>query len=160
METKLNNVRFQLDFGMIPKIFYKDPVDFIVRSRRVKGEFICALYNRYYEVLNPMYFPDRPKHFVPGDFTVEEKAAHKLQFMRITLPSEHEGSLEFCTEYIIAWQKGFLGMKKPQLYAVERTPLGLRQLGAMHPDGTHSSLGQAGMAEENLAAIANAAFDK
>ena len=31
MNNKLNNVRFQLDFGMIPKIFYKDPIDFLKR---------------------------------------------------------------------------------------------------------------------------------
>lgn len=154
MDNKLNNVRFQLDFGMIPKIFYKDPIDFILRSRRVKGAFICALFNRYYEVLNPMYFPDRPKHFAPTDFTVREKTAHKLQFMTISLPAEHEGSLEFCRSYIIAWQKGIFSMKNPRLYAVERTPLGLMSLGAMEPDGTHTTLGQAGTEEENLAIIA------
>lgn len=160
MENKLNNVRFQLDFGMIPKIFYKDPVDFVVRTRRVKGEFICALYNRYYEVLNPMYFPENPKCFTPGDFTVGECVLGKAHFFIIGLPREHEGSLEYCTQFIVAWRNGVFGMKEPRLYAVERTPLGLLTVGAMEPDGTHTTLGEAGTEEENLALIAKAAFRK
>lgn len=160
MENKLNNVRFQLDFGMIPKIFYKDPVDFIVRTRRVKGEFICALFNRYYEVLNPMYFPENPKHFVPGDFTVRERTLGKAQFFIFDLPGEHEGSLEYCVQFIAAWRKGVFGIKTPRLYALERTPLGLLTVGAMEPDGTYTTLGEAGTEEENLALIAKAAFKK
>ena len=160
-ENKLNNVRFQLDFGMIPKIFYKDPVDFIVRTRRVKGEYICALFNRYYEVLNPMYFPERPKGFAPTDFTVREVSqGGGRRFLIIGLPQEHEGSLEYCVQFIAAWRSGVFGMKKPRLYALERTPLGLLTVGAMEPEGTHTTLGEAGSEAENLALIAKAAFSK
>ena len=160
-ENKLNNVRFQLDFGMIPKIFYKDPVDFVVRSRRVKGEFICALFSRYYEMLNPMYFPENPKSFSPSDFTVREISQGKGQyFMVIDLPSEHEGSLEYCTQFIAAWQKGIFGMKKPRLFALERTPLGIMTVGVMEPEGTYTTLGDAGSEAENLALIAQVAFQK
>lgn len=153
MENKLNNVRFQLDFGMIPKIFYRDPVDFVLRTRRVKAEFICALWNRYYETLNPMYFPENPKHFTPGDFSLREAVRGKLHFLIITLPRDHEGSLEYCTEYCIAYRKGPFGMKKPRLYALERNLGGFLTLGATEPDGTHTTLGPAGTEEENLALI-------
>lgn len=148
MANKLNNVRFQLDFGMIPKIFYRDPVDFILRTRRVKGEFLCALFNRYYETLNPMYFPENPKQFSPGDFTVREDRGMLL----IGLPHEHEGSLEYCTQYIILWKKGLFGPKNARLFALERGLGGIMTLGAMEPDGTHTTLGSAGTEEENLAA--------
>lgn len=160
MEHKLNNVRFQLDFGMIPKIFYKDPVDFILRTRRVKGDFICALFNRYYETLNPMYFPENPKCFTPADFTARERTLGKAQFFIIDLPGEHEGSLEYCVQFLLVWKKGVFGMKNPRLCAVERTPLGLRNVGAMEPDGTHTTLGEAGTEEENLAMIVKAVFEK
>jgi hypothetical protein len=154
MDHKLNNVRFQLDFGMIPKIFYRDPIDFVLRTRRVKADFICALWNRYFETLNPMYFPDHPKHFHPGDFTVREAARDKLHFLIITLPRDHEGSLEYCTEYYIACRKGLFGMKNPRLYALERNLGGVMTIGAMEPDGSHTTLGPAESQQENLALIA------
>ena len=153
MNNKINNVRFQLDFGMIPKIFYKDPLDFVLRTRRVKGDFICALWNRYFETLNPMYFPESPKHFTPGDFQVRESSAEKLQFFHITLPTDHEGSLEYCVAYIIAYRKGLFGMKAPRLYALERNLGGVVTIGAMEPDGTHTTLGRAGSEAENYALI-------
>ena len=153
MEHRINNVRFQLDFGMIPKIFYKDPVDFALRTRRVKGDYICALFNRYYETLNPMYFPENPKRFTPQEFPVRETGHGKLRFFIISLPGDHEGSLEYCKEYFIAWQKGLFGMKKPRLYALERNLGGVMTIGAMEPDGTHTTLGPAGTEEENLTLI-------
>ena len=154
MENKINNVRFQLDFGMIPKIFYKDPIDFVLRTRRVKGDYICALWNRYYETLNPMYFPENPKSFTSGDFTVREAAKGKLRFFLITLPEDYEGSLEYCKAYFIVWQKGILGIKNPRLYGLERNLGGTLTIGAMEPDGTHTTLGKAGTEEENLSLIA------
>lgn len=160
MENKINNVRFQLDFGMIPKIFYKDPVDFALRTRRVRGEYICALFNRYYETLNPMYFPENPKQFTPGEFPVRETAQGKLHFFIIGLPREHEGSLEYCTDFLIGYQKGLFGMKSPRLYAIERNLGGVFTVGAMEPDGTHTTLGKAGTEEDNLALIAAHALQK
>lgn len=112
MENKINNVRFQLDFGMIPKIFYKDPIDFVLRTRRVKTDYICALWNRYFETLNPMYFPENPKQFSSEDFTLREAVQGKLRFVLLALPDDHEGSLEYCTDYFIVWQKGIFGIKK------------------------------------------------
>ncbi len=160
MENKLNNVRFQLDFGMIPKIFYRDPIDFLLRTRRVKGEYICALWNRYFETLNPMYFPENPKHFSPDDFTVRETSGKGRSFLMITLPKDHEGSLEYCVEYIIAGKKGIFGMKSPRLYALERNLGGVMTIGAMNPDGTHTTLGHARTEEENLTLITGHAFEK
>lgn len=160
MESKLNNVRYQLDYGMIPKIFYRDPVDFVLRSRRVKGAYISALFNRYYELVNPVFFPDRPKTFRPEDFSVTESAAGRGRLLRITLPEEHEGSLEYCTEYVIAFGKGLFGVKNPRLYAIERNLGGVMTIGAMEPDGTHTDLGPGGTVEENLSRIAGTAFGK
>lgn len=154
MQSKINNVRFQLDFGMIPKIFYRDPIDFVLRTRRVKGDYICALFNRYYETLNPMYFPETPKSFAPSDFTVRESVSGGQHFLIISLPEEHEGSLEYCTEFIIAYRKGIFGMKNPRLFALERNLGGTMTIGAMEPDGSHSTLGIAVTEEENLAMIA------
>ena len=153
MANKLNNVRFQLDFGMIPKIFYKDPTDFVLRTRRVKADYICALFNRYYETLNPMYFPENPKRFSPGDFGVRETASGKENFILIRMPGDHEGSLEYCTDLIIAYRRGVFGIKAPRLFALERNLGGLITVGAMEPDGTHTTLGNAGTEEENLTLI-------
>ena len=158
--NKINNVRFQLDFGMIPKIFYKDPIDFVLRTRRVKGDYICALWNRYYETLNPMYFPENPKRFTPGDFAVREVDGKGRSFLILTLPGDHEGSLEYCVEYIIACKKGIFGAKNPRLYALERNLGGVMTIGAMNPDGTHTTLCTAGTEEENLAAVAGHVFQK
>jgi hypothetical protein len=160
MENKINNVRFQLDFGMIPKIFYKDPIDFVLRTRRVKSDYICALFNRYYDTLNPMYFPENPKHFTPENFCVRESVVGKLQLIIITLPQDHEGSLEYCLEHIIAYRKGIFGPKKARLFALERNLGGVLTIGAMNPDGTHTTLFRAGTEEENLALIAKAAAEK
>lgn len=154
MKNKINNVRFQLDFGMIPKIFYKDPIDFVLRTRRVKSDFICALWNRYYETLNPMYFPENPKQFTPRDFTIRDGAAGKLHYYHITLPKDHEGSLEYCTAYFVVWQKGFFGMKNIRLFGLERNLGGTMTIGGMEPDGSHSTLGIAGTEEENISLIA------
>ncbi len=160
MESKINNVRFQLDFGMIPKIFYKDPMDFALRTRRVKGEYICALWNRYFETLNPMYFPENPKSFTPEQFIVRETTADKLHYFLISLPEDHEGSLEYCTSLFVAYQRGIFGLKKPKLYALERNLGGIMTVGAMEPDGTHTTLGSAGTEEEHLKLIAAHYFQK
>lgn len=161
-DGKLNNARYQLDFGMIPKIFYKDPVDFTTRCRRAKSDYLCALFNRYYQVVNTVYFFDRPKKFRPSDFSQRETSpAGGKQLLHITLPTEHEGSLEYCTDYVIAFEKGLFGVKNPRLYAIERNLGGVMTIGAMEPDGTHTDHGPAaGTVEENLARIARIAFAK
>lgn len=153
-ENKVNGIRFQLDFGMIPKIFYRDPADFATRCRRVKGDYLCALVNRYYDMVNPVYFPDSPRQVRPEEFGFSVRKVPGGEILRIVLPPDRDGSLVYCTEYFITCPGGLFSRKKPRLYALERNLGGVMTLGAMEPDGTHTDLCPAGTPEENLAKIA------
>lgn len=134
----LNNARYQLDFSIIPKILFKDPTDFITRCQRSKGEYICALFNRFYEFANSVFFFDRPKHFDSDQFTLQErKLSDGRRMLHITLPSEHEGSLVYCTDYVILYEKKLFGVKNAASFTIERHLGGTVIIGSVDDQMNH-----------------------
>lgn len=154
-DGKLNNARYELDFGIIPKIFHKDPTDFITRCLRSKDGYVCAMFNRYYELVNKVYFLDNPKHFETNQFgLIKQRLSGGVQMAYITLPSEHEGSLVYCTAYAVVWQKGFFRFKNPRLFHIVRNLGGVMTVCTVDAEGNYTDHGPTtGTAEEDMARI-------
>ena len=138
---KLNNARYDLDLYMIPKIFHQDPADFIVRCQRTKGGYLAALFNKYYSVVNSVFFFDNPKHFDGKDFAVTEAApARGAHVLYLSLPSEHEGSLEYCVGFAITYEKKLFALKNPKFFAVVRRLGGVFRIGCVDAQGSFTDL--------------------
>lgn len=154
-DGKQNNARYELDFGIIPKIFYKDPGDFVTRCLRWKDGYVCAMFNRYYELVNKVFFPNHPKRFDPSQFALTESKIEGGRVIYITLPTEHEGSLVYCSAYAAAYRKGFFGIKDAKLFLIERSVLGTDCIGTMDPEGKHVNFGPVtGSIQGDIARIA------
>lgn len=152
---KLNNARYELDFYMIPKIFHRDPADFIVRCQRTKGGYLSALFNKYYDIANSVFFFNNPKHFSEADFTmVEAHPAKGQHVLYISLPTEHEGSLVYCTGLAIAYEKKLFTIKNPRFFLIERQLGGIFRIGSVDPEGNFTDhCDSSGTVEGDIALI-------
>ena len=157
---KLNNARYELDLYMIPKIFHKDPADFIVRCQRTKGGYLSALFNKYYDIANSVFFFNNPKHFQESDFTITEATPVKGQHVLcLTLPSEHEGSLVYCTGFAIAYEKKLFAVKNPRFFLIERQLGGVFRIGSVDAEGSYTDLcASSGNPVEDIPRIHSLAF--
>lgn len=139
----LNNARWELDVRMIPGIFHKDPADFIIRCRRHNDGYLCALFNRYYEIANRVFFFEDPKVFEKHQFSLtEDTLENGKRVICLSLPDEHKGSLNYCTDYVITYEKKLLSIQNPQFFTIERHFGGVYHLGTVDRSGNHRDLGE------------------
>lgn len=157
----LNNARWELDTRMIPSIFYKDPTDFIVRCRRQKDGYLCALFNRYYEIANKVFFFDDPKFFEKSQFVLTETDLDNGRtVLHLSLPDEHQGSLNYCTGYGIAFEKKLFTIRNPKFFTLERHFGGIFRLGTVDKEGNHTDLGEtSGDVQKDLETIGRIAAE-
>lgn len=158
----INNARWDLDTHMIPSIFYKDSADFIIRCRRHSDGYLCALFNRYYEIANRVFFLDDPKHFEKAQFSLtEHNPEHGGQVIRLSLPDEHKGSLNYCTDYVITYDKKLFGPQNAKFFTIERHFGGVYRLGTVDASGNHTDLGEStGTAEDDVAQLCRIAAEQ
>lgn len=159
---ELNNARYQLDTAIIPKIFHKDPSDFVIRCLRAKDGYLCALFNRYYDFVNPVFFIDSYKHFEVSDFSQTEHSFDgNKRILYIHLPTEHQGSLNYCTAYVFAYEKKFFGPKNAKFYTIEHQFGGGEHIGSVDKEGNHVDFGaSSGTKEGDIARIQEMAFQE
>lgn len=159
---ELNNARYQLDTAIIPIIFYKDPSDFVIRCLRQKDGYLCALFNRYYDFVNPVFFIENHKHFEISDFSqTEHDLGGKQQLLYIHLPTEHQGSLNYCTAYVFTYEKKFFGPKNVRFFTIEHQFGGGEVIGSVDAEGNHVSCGpSSGDKAEDIARIQKIAFQE
>lgn len=98
-ENEFDNVRYELDFIFIPKIFYRDKINFIKSLLNKKGIMFYEFFTRYYNMMNPVLYKSCPKTFRKDEFNVIEFAvSNSKHVLYVTLPN-HRGSRAYCTAY-------------------------------------------------------------
>lgn len=159
-ERKRAPVRHQLDFTVMPQLFYRDKEAFLKSALNKKETFFCDLFTQHYTWANPIYYPDSPRSFRESDFSLY---LHSLpggkNILYISLPEEHEGSTVFCTAYALTYQKGFLSHKNIRFFTVEESIMGTTCIGQVPAEGGHINCGPtAGTMDGDLELLEKIAF--
>lgn len=131
-----NHIQEGLDFEIIPKLVYYDGSRFIGNCITGKEEFICCLFNHYYEMMNPAYYQDDPKRFKPADFYVGMRCVgSNKQLLFVQLPDEFMGSLEFCRCYVVAYEAYNNQVQNLRFFCIQDSAYGWRRIGEVDCDG-------------------------
>ncbi len=155
-----NHVREDLDFEIIPNMVYNDGPKFSDNCLSGKEDFICYLFNNYYEMMNPIYYQDDPKHFRPVDFHVGIRhITSDKHLLFVQLPDEFMGSLEFCRCYAIAYETCDGQVKNQRLFCVQDSAYGWRRIGEVDCDGNSKFITRSsGNIAEEITQICTLAF--
>lgn len=120
-----NHVRQDLDFTIVPEMVYNNGQVFIENCLNWKEEFICDLFNQYYEKMNPIYYKDDPKLFSVNDFYVGHREINPgHHYVIVSLPDEFMGSREFCRAYVITYTEKQDKQENIQFFAVADSSYG------------------------------------
>lgn len=159
-ENEFDNVRYELDFIFIPKIFYRDKVNFIKSLLNKKGIMFYEFFTRYYNMMNPVLYKGCPKTFRKDEFSVIEFAvSNSKHVLYVTLPNEHRGSRAYCTAYAYTFEKTLFGFKNIQFFTVEQSIYNTNCIGTMTEDKSHLNFdGASNDVRENINRIAKIAF--
>ncbi len=156
-----NNVRYMLDFQVIPGIIADDGQTFILNLLAFEELFICDLFNRYYDQMNPTYFPENPKKFEIDEFTISTREyGGRNRITYVSLPSEFDGSILICRGYAFAYEKYGMRIDNIRYFTIEQSTVGTSCIGSMSNDGIHSNYGSQGKTiNETIEKIAAIAFE-
>ncbi len=155
-----NHVREDLDFEIIPKMVYNDGTKFIANCISGKEDFICYLFNHYYEMMNPVYYRDVPKRFKPVDFYVGMRCiGSNKHLLFVRLPDEFMGSLEFCKCYAIAYKTYEDQVQNLRFFCVQDSAYGWHRIGEVDRDGNSKFITRSsGNISEEINQICTLAF--
>lgn len=117
-----NNVRYELDFRLMPLLAENEGVDFINLILVSDGSVLCDVFNSFYDEFgNTSFFKDSPKHFTENQFTITEKDFDdEIKIVHISLPDEHEGSDIYCTAYVFVCYMENGEINSCSMYTVEK----------------------------------------
>ena len=157
-----NRVREDLDFTIIPDMVYANGPMFVENCLNWKEEFICDLFNQYYEKMNPIYYRDDPKTFRASDFNVGHREfSPGNHCIIVSLPDEFMGSREFCRVYVITYLEQQGKKEKIQLFAIADSSYGWLRIYQIAENGNKTILGHpTGKMSEDIELIIKAAFYK
>ncbi len=132
-----NNVRYKLDFRVIPSMFESKGTEFINMLRESRGSILCNVFNLFYDDFgNSTFFKDNPKHFTENQFVFTEKDfGNNLKIIHISLPEEHEGSDIYCTAYIFSCRMQNNKVQSCSMYTVEKSMGDMAFIGTMTNTG-------------------------
>ncbi|MDE6670610.1 MAG: hypothetical protein K2J36_09040 [Ruminococcus sp.] len=132
-----NNVRYELDFRLMPLMTENKGIEFINLIIVSRGSIICTIFNSFYdECGNSTFFKDNPKHFTEDQFVFTEKDfSNNLKIVHISLPEEHEGSDIYCTAYIFACHMEDNIATSCSMYTVEKSMGDMAFIGKMTDTG-------------------------
>ena len=140
----MNDVRYALDFRLIPELFYEEPGQFLKALEVGKEDFFAGLFNDFYAYANETVFADDPKMFAPDQFNVEKYMITASKFLYcVELPEEHEGSMVYCNAYFFVYDVGFLRPACFKFLTMETSIANTHAIGGMSEDlSTHINYGQ------------------
>ena len=120
---KKNNVRYRLDFKLMPSMVENHGLNFINKVLKQRGNAICKIFNSFYDEFgNHLFFIDNPKHFTEDQFVYTEKDFNSnLKIIHISLPEEHEGSDMYCIAYIFVCRMQNGKVQTCSMYTVEKS---------------------------------------
>ena len=155
-----NTVRKDLDFSYIPQMVYSDPCIFLKNCIRNKEKYICSLFNCYYTKYNPVYYPDDPKVFTPGDFRIFLKEIDdKKRILLLSLPEEFMGSSEYCAAYVLTYWLDDSKLTGLQFFTIEDTSYGWKTIGLISNNLERKRIARSsGKLDEDIRLIVDYAF--
>lgn len=155
-----NHVRQDLDFTIIPEMVYNNGQVFIENCLNWKEEFICGLFNQYYEKMNPIYYHDDPKLFRVNEFYVgHREISSGNNYVVVSLPDEFMGSREFCRAYVITYTENQGKKQRIQFFAIADSAYGRLRIYRIAENGEQIILGHAtGKLSEDIELIIRTVF--
>ena len=155
-----NHVRQDLDFTVVPQMVFNNGPVFIENCVNRKEEYICDLFNQYYEKTNPIDCRDDPKSFSVSDFYVghfEMDSANS--YVVVSLPDEFMGSREFCRAYIITYTERQGQKENIQFFAIADSAYGWLRIYRISEKGEQTIIGHpTGKLAEDIKQILTVAF--
>ena len=143
-------IRHELDFVLLPKLFYEDTKAFSKCFLLNTREMLAQIYNDVYKVVDKG--KPRPRTFAAEDFCAQWKPfgeGGQICYVTAPAPPADDGSHVYCTAYALVVTKALT-----RLYTVEKGFMGTTCIGYMDEAGNHVNLGDAGnTAEENISRI-------
>ena len=155
-----NHVRQDLDFTIVPEMVHNSGHVFIENCLNCKEEFICDLYNQYYEKMNPIYYRDDPKSFGVKDFYVGHREINSgNHYVVVSLPDEFMGSREFCRAYVITYTEHQGKKERIQFFAIADSAYGWLRIYRITENGDQIIVGHpTGKLSEDIELITKVAF--
>lgn len=139
-------VRAEIDFRLIPKLFYMNKDAFSMTFLNAPQRFLAQIYNDFYKRVTSTFF-QRAKYFSEKDFSVEIKTfPSNIKIVYVSLPPIEDRSPVFCTAYALV-----VCHKDTSFYTIEDSVLGTTCIGTIDEDGNHINYGPAGSSpKENM----------
>ena len=155
-----DHVRQNLDFTIVPEMVYNNGQAFIENCLNWKEEFICDLFNQYYEKMNPIYYRDDPKLFTVNDFYVgHREISSGNNYVVVSLPDEFMGSREFCRAYVITYTECQGKKERIQFFAIADSAYRWLRIYRITENGDQIILGHpTGKMSEDIELIIQVAF--
>lgn len=145
-----NNIRYHVDFDLVPSIYHKNPGEFALSFSANAEEMLANIYTYIYSHIKPDHFWQRRPKFSKTDFQVlRKKYPDGLSITYVLLPPLTDQSLVYCTAYAVTIWKN-----EAHFYTIEQSVTGTSCIGSVAKDGTHINYGSKALSvEENLAFI-------
>lgn len=143
-------IRHELDFVLLPKLFYEDQQAFAMSFLLKPREMLTQIFNNVYKTVDKG--KPRPRTYTEQDFTAQWKSfgqGGQISYVTFPAPPADDGSHVYCTACALVVTR-----EVTRLYTVEKGFMGTTCIGYMDEAGNHVNLGRAGeTAEENISRI-------
>lgn len=106
-DPKINRVRYELDFRLMPSLIQRQG-EFLINRFLNEGESsICSIFNNVYSgKLNGAPYVSNFKPFQPNQFHMTHQSAKNgWEVLYVTLPDDPFGGDVYCTAYAFAFRK-------------------------------------------------------
>ena len=143
MNLNKPGVRYNLDFRLMPELFFREPAQFFNALEMGKEEFFLNIFNHFYSEPNDTLFKDKPVRFSVENFKVTKYLLSKSKFMYyVELPAICEDSLVWCEAYGFIFDLKIAEESEFHFFTVEKTER-TRMLCSLFPDGKRCNWGDA-----------------
>lgn len=142
-------IRYQIDFQMIPSLFYENKDGFRTRLLMAPESILADVYTNAHRKLQGGTPGLRFITFRPVDFLVQKRSYssdRQLVYVSVPKPAEDDGSHVYCEAFALVSVGDSIS-----LYTVEKSVFGTSCIGSVDRTGSHHNLGSAGKStKENV----------
>lgn len=142
-------IRYQIDFQMIPSLFYENKDGFRTRLLMAPESILADVYTNAHRKLQGGTPGLRFITFRPVDFLVQKRSYsgdRQLVYVSVPKPAEDDGSHVYCEAFALVSVGDSIS-----LYTVEKSVFGTSCIGSVDRTGGHHNLGSAGKStKENV----------
>ncbi len=142
-------IRYQIDFQMIPSLFYENKDGFRTHLLMAPESILADVYTNAHRKLQEGAPGLRFITFRPVDFLVQKRSYssdRQLVYVSVPKPAEDDGSHVYCEAFALVSVGDSIS-----LYTVEKSVFGTSCIGSVDRTGSHHNLGSAGKStKENV----------